>query len=255
MQPSEGTSTSALITGHVSSRHARRSRSSYRHDSRVRRYRHLLVGVSLLFLVIYVLTWFHIAGKSTEYEHTRLELRKMEKALTESNKEVETLRKKNAVLVQNRIPGLLPLTFDETIDIDNPYIRNIIFTEVKNGKEKIYEYRLVMNNDTLSVIHPQVQILLFNDIGIQIGEAEVEFRDPSTGRVHMVLDPGEVRTRTAVIKLLRDEKPQYFLLAISELGLGNLFDLEIKQLHLAGRFPVVAPAEAVDHVPVPAGRI
>jgi hypothetical protein len=216
MQPSEGTSTSALITGHAHSRHARRSRSSYRHDAKVRRYRHLLGGVSLLFLVIYALTWFHIAGKSTEYEHARLELRKLEKALAETNKEVATLRKEKADLVQSRIPGVLPLTFDETIDIDNPYIRNIIFTEVKNGKEKTYEYRLVMNNDTLSVVHPKVQILVFNDIGIQIGEAKVEFRDQSTGRVHMVLAPGEVRTQTAVIKLVRDEKPQYFLLAISE---------------------------------------
>jgi hypothetical protein len=216
MQPSEGTSTSASMTGQTGSRHSRRSRSSYRHDSRARRYRHLLAGVSLTFLVIYVLTWFHFTGKTTEHEHTLLELRKLEKALTETGKEVETLRKEKAELVKSRIPGLLPLTFDQTIGIDNPYIRNIIFTEVKNGKEKTYEYRLVMNNDTLSVIHPQVQILLFNDIGIQIGEAEVELRDPSTGKVHTVLDPGEVRTQTALIKLLRDEKPQYFLLSVSE---------------------------------------
>jgi hypothetical protein len=172
--------------------------------------------MSVAFLVIYALTWFYIAAKSAEYERTLLELRKQEKTLVATSKKLEAVRKENEVLVQKRIPGLQSLIFDETIAIDNPYIRNIIFTQVRNGKQKIYEYRVVMSNDTLSVIHPLVQILLFNEIGIQIGEATVEFRDPSTGKVRPVLDPGEVRSQTAMIRLLRDGEPRYFLLAMSE---------------------------------------
>jgi len=166
--------------------------------------------------VIYVFTWLYISRKATEYEQTQLELRKQEITLAATSKELERVKKENEALVQGRIPGLLPLTYDETISIDNPYIRNIIFTQVKNGKGKTYEYRLVMNNETLAVIRPQVQILLFNDIGIQIGEATVEFRDPSSGAVRPILDPGEVRSQTAMINLLRDEEPHYFLLNVSE---------------------------------------
>jgi len=166
--------------------------------------------------VIYIFTWMYISRKATEHEQTLHELRKQEIALAVTSEELGRVRKEKEILVQGRIPGLLPLTYDETISIDNPYIRNIIFTQVKNGKGKTYEYRVVMNNDTLSVIRPQVQILLFNDTGIQIGEDTVEFRDPSTGAVRPVLDPGEVRSQTATIKLLRDEQPHYFLLTLSE---------------------------------------
>jgi len=216
VQTTNTTTSSQSMPGQASHQRSRRSRSSYRHDARVRRYRHLLVGVSILFFVIYVFTWLYISRKATEYEQTQLELRKQEITLAATSKELERVKKENEALVQGRIPGLLPLTYDETISIDNPYIRNIIFTQVKNGKGKTYEYRLVMNNETLAVIRPQVQILLFNDIGIQIGEATVEFRDPSSGAVRPILDPGEVRSQTAMINLLRDEEPHYFLLNVSE---------------------------------------
>jgi hypothetical protein len=204
------------MPGQTSRQRSRRSRSSHRHDAKVRHYRHLLVGVSILFFVIYVFTWLYITRKEGEYGQTRLELRKQEITLAATSKELERVRKEKDVLVQGRIPGLLPLRYDETISIDNPYIRNIFFTQVKNSKGKIYEYHLVMNNDSLSVIRPQIQILLFSDTGIQIGEATVELKDPSTGTVRPILDPGEVRSHTAMIKQLRDEEPHYFLLDITE---------------------------------------
>jgi len=120
------------------------------------------------------------------------------------------------MMVQDRIPGLLPLIYDEAITVDAGYIRNIIFTLVKNGKQRSYEYRLVMHNDTLSIISPAVEILLFNDTGIQIGVTQVEYRDASTKTERIALDPGEVRSYTSSIDLIRDEEPTYFLLAISE---------------------------------------
>ena len=234
MQPPNMTSTSQSMSDRTTSQPSQRSSSSYRHDTRIRRYRHLLAGISILFLVIYVYTWFYIDGKSREYEQMLLQLRKHEKTLAVTSRELETVKKERDALVQKRIPGLLPLTYDQTINVDNQYIRNIIFTQVKNGKKKSYEYRLVVHNDSLSVIHPEIQILLFNDVGIQIGAATVEFRDPSTGIVHPVLDPGEVRSHTAVIKLLRDAEPRYFLLDISE---TNPAPTEKLREHLGGIIP------------------
>ena len=132
-----------------------------------------------------------------------------------ASSELETARNAMDTLVQNRIPGLLPLKYDEAISVDDKYIRNIIFTLVKNGKKRNYEYRLVMHNDTLSVIRPVVEILLFNDIGIQIGVTQVENTDASTETERSVLDPGEVRSYTSSIDLIRDEEPSYFLLEVS----------------------------------------
>jgi hypothetical protein len=209
-------STSQSKAGDVRSGRSRRPRSSYRYETRIKRYRYLLAGISILFLLIYVFTRFHVARKSAESEQALLELRIQEKTLGTVNSELETVRNERDALVQGRIPGLLPLTYDETITTDNEYIRNIIFTLVKNGKKETYEYRLVMHNETLSVIHPMVEILLFNDVGIQIGLAQVEQANASTGTGRSALDPGEVRSYTATINLVRNEEPRYFLLAVSE---------------------------------------
>ena len=129
---------------------------------------------------------------------------------------LETARNEMDALVQDRIPGLLPLKYDEAITVDDKYIRNIIFTLARNGKKRNYEYRLVMHNDTLLVIRPVVEILLFNDIGVQIGVAQVEYMDASTGTKRSELYPDEVRSYTSSIDLIRDEEPSYFLLAVSD---------------------------------------
>lgn len=197
-------------------RHSRRSRSSYHYETKIRHYKYLIAGTSILFLLIYVFTWFYIARKSTEHDHTLLELRKQEAALNAVTSELETVRNEMDVLVQDRIPGLLPLKYDETISIDDKYVRNIIFTLVKNGKKRNYEYRLVLQNNTLSIILPEVEILLFDDTGIQIGGTQVKSVNASTGTGRSALDPGEVRSYTSAIHLNRDEEPSYFLLAVSE---------------------------------------
>ncbi len=235
MQTANTTPTSQLKSDDARSGRSRRLRSSYRGETRVRRYRYLLAGISILFLLIYIFTWFYVARKSTESEQALLELRIQEKALNTINSELETVRNERDALVQGRIPGLLPLTYDETITTDNEYIRNIIFTLVKNGKKEAYEYRLVMHNETLSVIHPMVEILLFNEVGIQIGLARVEHANTSTGAGRSALDPGEVRSYTAAIDLIRGEAPRYFLLAVSEANLASAGKL---REHLGG---VIAP--------------
>lgn len=216
MPPDNTTATSESTSSNHTSSRSRRSRSSYRCNARIRRYQYLLAGISIFFLLIYIFTWLHTSRKSTDNEKVLLELRKQEITLEAVSSELETVRSEMDMLVQNRIPGLLPLKYDEAINFDDSYIRNIIFTQVRNGKKRNYEYRLVMHNDTLSVIHPVVEILLFNDIGIQVGVTQVEYTDASTGTGRSVLDPGEVRSYTSSIDLIRDEEPSYFLLVLSE---------------------------------------
>jgi len=216
VQTIDMTSTSQAKTGSAGSRRSQRSRSSYRYETRIRRYKYLLAGVAILFMLTYLFTWFYVTRKSAESEQALLQLRLQEKTLKTLNGELETIKNERDALVQGRIPGLLPLKYDETITPEHQYIRNIIFTMVKNGTQETYEYRLVMQNDTLSVIHPMVDILLFNDIGIQIGLARVQHKHASTATGRSSLDPGEVRSYTATIDLIRDEEPHYFLLVVSE---------------------------------------
>jgi hypothetical protein len=197
----------------------RRSRSSYRYANTVKRYRLLLAGISILFLVILIFSWLQDASKSSEHRQAILDLRKQEVLAKNLTEELGTIKNERDILVQGRIPGLIPMTYDEAINIDNEYVRNIIFTLAKTGKKNIYEYRLVLHNNTLSIARPKARIILFSDIGIQIGMAQVEQIDATTETgARTVLDPGEVRSYTAAIDLVLNEEPSYFLLDISVTG-------------------------------------
>jgi hypothetical protein len=179
---------------------SRRSRSSYRYATRVRRYRLLLAGISILFLIILIFSWLQTARESSRHHQAVLDLRKQEVLAKNLASELETVKNERDILVQERIPGLIPLTYDEAINIDNEYVRNIIFTLAKTGKKNIYEYRLVLHNNTLSIARLKAKIILFSDIGIQIGMAQIEQTDASTEtNARAALDPGEVRSYTAAI--------------------------------------------------------
>jgi cell division protein FtsB len=216
VQTVDSTSTSQTVSGSVKGRRSRRSRSSYRYEAKLRRYRYFLIGICVIFLLTYVYTWLYIAKQSAQAEQVLLEFRQQEKQLSSMRAELAATTTERDALVQERIPGLIPIQYDQTITPDNEFIRNIIFTMVKTGQKETYEYRLVMQNDSLSVVRPMVEILIFNDVGIQIGMAEVQHKDASTTTGRPALDPGEVRSYTAAINLIRDEEPYYFLLAVSQ---------------------------------------
>ncbi len=203
-----------------SSRRRRRSRSDHRCEAKIRRYKHLLAGLSILFLLIYIFTWFHIRSLATGQAEATLALHKLEVKHQGVVKELETLRSERDALVQGRIPDLLPLRFDEAIPIDTGYIRNVIFTLVKNGSNTVYEYRVVLSNDGLSIVRPKVEIFLFNELGIQIGNALVEPGNATTHIERATLEPGEVRSYSAGIEMLREGKPVYFLISAREAN-GN----------------------------------
>jgi hypothetical protein len=218
----EASTTTDLEKDRQANRKSRyRRRSRYHSEARLRRYRQLLIGISILFALIYIFTWFHISGKSGELQQSTVQLRKLEATLKDVSTELETVRSERDALVQDRIPNLLPLTYDEAINIGEEYVRNVIFTLVKNGKKETYEYRLVLHNDSLGVVRPRVEIFLFNDIGIQIGVAEVTASNATTDVDRIELDPGEVRSYSATINMIRDEEPSYFLLTLSESSLAS----------------------------------
>ena len=164
----------AKIRQHASSR---RSRSSYRYEARVQRYKMYLAGVTLLLLISLFFMWLNSGNDSSEYHQTIIKLRKQEAVSKNLAAELEKVKGERDILVQQRIPGLIPLRYDEAINIDNQYVRNIIFTLAKSGKKNIYEYRIVLHNNTLTVARPKAEIILFNDIGIQIGMAKIEQTD------------------------------------------------------------------------------
>jgi hypothetical protein len=212
--------TSPAASRNISDSRPRRSGSFYRFETKIRLFKYLLAGITILFFLGGLFSWAQIKSKETEYDQLMFLFRKQKRDMHDVNSQLQTLRNKLDTLVNGRIPGLLPLKYDEIITVDKMYIRNIIFTLIKDGKKRNYEYRIVMQNESVSSIRPVVKILLFNDVGIQIGMTQVEYMDASTATEHSLLGPGEVRSYTSSINLVRDEEPRYFLLVVSDANQG-----------------------------------
>ena len=209
-----------------------RARPSYRYQAKIRYYRLIIAAISVFFLITLLFTWLHNSRQSSEHDTAILDLRKQEVLAKELSKELEIVRNERDILIKQRIPGLTPLVYDEAINIDNEYVRNIIFTLAKSGKKNIYEYRLVLHNNTLTIARPKAEIILFNDVGVQIGLARIEQSDATIEKeARAALDPGEVRSYTAAIDLIRNEEPSYFLLVITE---GNSLATEKLRQQLNG---------------------
>ena len=199
-------------TARHSKRHKRRSRSSRYYRDRIRRYQYLITGIVILFLLLYTFTWLHYSGEANSYQQNTIQLRKLESSLEKATAELEKVRGERDALVEGRIPNLSRLKFDEAIPIGEDFMRNVIFTLVRNGSKTVYEYRLVLSNDGLSVVRPEVEIFLFNELGIQIGNANVQADNATTDTSRVTLEPGEVRSYSNAFDMVRQGEPHYFLI-------------------------------------------
>jgi hypothetical protein len=153
--------------------------------------------------------WLYTSKLSVENKRASAELYKQTQQLTAATVALEKLQGERDSLIRGRLPNLLPLEYDKAIPITGKYVQNIIFTLIKNQEKTATEYRVVLQNDTSSVIHPKVKILLFDNLGIQIGAAEIT--DYGLAADEVTLHPGEIRSYSRTIELFREGGPYYFL--------------------------------------------
>jgi hypothetical protein len=151
----------------------------------------------------------------TEKENAELSLaeRKQAQELELLRPQVQKLQDDIAAMAQSRLPGLSRLEFDKVIAVDQDYVKNIVFTAAGKGDEKHYEYKIVMHNGTLNLVHPQVDILFFDHLGIQVGLSRLGVQKDGTPTLEM-LDRGEIRSFSSKIELTDKAQPEYFRLKI-----------------------------------------
>jgi hypothetical protein len=117
-------------------------------------------------------------------------------ALEESRLSLDTL-------VNSRIPGLLPFRVGEPISVDTPFVLEISFkpaTPPASG----HECKLVIENDSSSVIRPNISVAVFDDVGIEVARAQLV--DAS----HDSLRPDEVRSFFANLESADGIVPGHF---------------------------------------------
>ena len=184
-----------------------------------RRSKMLAVLLAIVILVSFFIALFlsiRLFKLSDENSGLIISVRQSQIELDKLRPEVEELRAGMNDLVEGRIPNLRPLEFDKVIALDENYVKNIAFTLASNADEKRYEYKFVMNNQSIYVVWPRVRILMFDNMGIQVGLAEMR-GDYSANSQSSNLAPSEVRSYSSKIVLTEGDDPVYFrLLAFND---------------------------------------
>jgi len=188
-------------------RHSAHGRS-YRSGSalhKVSRRLALAVALSVSLLVLFLVIIFsveRISGLVSENDALQDELAKTRQALSQTGPELERTRKIVSEMAKGRLPHLRDLVPYQVLNINGPYLKNIVFTVLNQNGTKRYEYKLVMENSTAKTVHPEARMFVFDRYGVQIGSAEV------AGRADLA--PGESRSQSSVIDRFIDEEPRYF---------------------------------------------
>jgi hypothetical protein len=120
--------------------------------------------------------------------------------------ELTELRSALAESVMNRIPGLHALELERVIKVGQEYMYSALFTAVGVGDEQAFEYHVVASNDSVSGgVLPAFTIKLFDDKGVQVGEAkQVDIER---------LELGERRSYAGVFPKT-ERQPRYFLVQL-----------------------------------------
>ncbi len=171
---------------------------------------------ALIFLVLICGITLSVAS----LKHFSSENRTLESDLNQANLQIEalvtdtqSLRLENDNLVQGRIPGLIPIKFDDPHKIENQMLKSVVFTKTKHNGQTRYEYLAVVANNTEDVIRPASLLIFFNKLGVEVGKGRIAIALDFDNQVKMIaLQPGESHSFTGAIDLISDDEPKYFKL-------------------------------------------
>jgi hypothetical protein len=117
-------------------------------------------------------------------------------------------------LVKQRIPGVQGLEIDRLYDAKQGMVKKISFSESGVGADKKLTYYAVLKNTGSAPAEPKVRILLFDRKGLQTGSAAITREAATTPVEGNQLAPGETRTYSAPVDVIRRDAPRYFLIEV-----------------------------------------
>lgn len=196
-----------------SSRRSSSSRASGAHQRRTRLIQILgiALALSLLINLLMAIALASYARKASLLSGIgsglRLELASTTEQSEHKTKRIKTLESEIQALTLNRLPGLINLNFDEVIEVDKHYVKNIVFTRTGKKGHHLYEYKVVLENHN-AALQPALKILLFDRSGVQVGMSSLSNKTEQGGIAR--LDQDEVRTHYSVVQLPDSSEPEYF---------------------------------------------
>jgi hypothetical protein len=112
-------------------------------------------------------------------------------------------------LVEKRIPGLTELRFDQVTPIEQGPVRDITFTQLRGSEKNTYELKTVIENKSAAPVSPAVSIVLFDEVGVQVGRTQI---GPEGKSESLTLRPGEIRSLFDVVEIDPGRTASYFRL-------------------------------------------
>lgn len=190
----------------VSSRSSRRSEHSS-HVPRGKKSQRVMLAIALaisllLLLVVGVLAGVRIDELTVSNQTAHAEAYQAKQALAKAMPELQQARKELVNLIKGKFPHLIELAPDKVIKLDAGYVKNIVFTVLQRNGKSLYEYRLVVENASDSMLRPDARIFVFDHRGAQIGMGEINDRSDMV--------PGESRSYSSTVERFIDAEPRYF---------------------------------------------
>jgi hypothetical protein len=204
------------VSRHSSSRHSSGGSGSSRR--KLRRMKFLvgvLLGVLVAFAVAGVMTFFKMQQFRGEAQQLTVDLREAEADLARAREKIAEMNNDMRILLANRIPGVAELSMNRQLEINDQYVRNITFVQPGTGENKAIEFSTVLENSRTAPTLPAVNIVLFDESGLQTGAVRLTKEQAITPVDIAELQPGETRTYSGRIPLQRDAPSKYFVVDVN----------------------------------------
>ena len=200
----------------TASRDQDRSQSSGRRTHTWSRRSKGLLGIVVVMILVDFFTALLLGTQAYELsrqnEILRSDLAKSQDELRQAMPELRQLRQDLDELIRGKLPHLRRLEYDRVLSLDVGHLKNISFTKIVNRGVLSYEYKLVVQNNTGATLWPEIQLSLFNELGIQVGSTEIGTANPGALKANS-LGIGEVRSYSAVFQLSdKNALPTYFMI-------------------------------------------
>jgi hypothetical protein len=192
----------------------RMSSSSKRKIRRLRLLAVLFATGMVVSIVAAVVLYFHTQKLRGGELRVSAESRQLEMELAKARERITELNNDLTILLANRIPGIDSLIFNRQIELNKQYVKNITFVKSGLDGKTTIEFSAVLHNARTGPILPQVDIVLFDENGLQTGSARLDKSQTVTPVDIAELQPGETRTYSAQIALQRQTPSKYFVVEV-----------------------------------------
>lgn len=163
-----------------------------------------LAATLLILVVVSIYSTVKISSLNELNRNLQYALDDLRGELGELKPKLKTAENELTTLVQGRFPNLDELAVNRVLEVNNQYVKNVVFNIIKQANQQQYKYLLVVENDSSVKIKPSFRVLLFDRYGVHVATDEVHDTEH--------LNPGESRDYASEIEFFYDTQPKHFFI-------------------------------------------